>query len=120
MRRSGSGAADGRVRVRVSAGARVRVWAPEGRSGKCLNSMAATRTRRRGRVAGLDAHGEAVARLGVAGKEAGTAGSRGKGAHARARVLATQGRGVAVPCARHRHPGLAARRGGGRASAAAG
>jgi hypothetical protein len=54
-------------------------------------------------------HGEAGAwrtvRLGVAG-------SRGTGAHARARVLEPQGRGVAVPCARHRHSGPAARCGG--------
>jgi hypothetical protein len=48
------------------------------------------------------------------------AGSRGTGAHARARVLASQGRGVAVPCAGHRHPGHAARRSGGGATAAAG
>jgi hypothetical protein len=54
--------ADGRARVRVSAEARMRVWAPDGHSGKCLNGMAATRTRRRGRVAGVDAHGEAMAR----------------------------------------------------------
>jgi hypothetical protein len=49
-----------RVCVRVSAEARVRVWTPEGRSGKCLNGMAATRTRRRGRIAGVDMHGEVV------------------------------------------------------------
>jgi hypothetical protein len=54
-----------------------------------------------------------MARLGVVG-------SRGMGAHARARVLASQGRGVAVPCAGHRHPGPAARRGSGRATAVAG
>jgi hypothetical protein len=39
----------------------------------------------------------------------------GVGAHARARGLAAQGRGVAVPCAGHWHPERAARRGGGRA-----
>jgi hypothetical protein len=61
---------------------------------------------RRGRGAGM-------ARLGVVG-------SRGTGAHARARVLASQGRGVAVPCAGHRHPGPAARRGGDEATAVAG
>jgi hypothetical protein len=101
--------------VRVGAEARVRVWVPEGCSGKCLNGMAATRTRRRGRVAGVDARGEAMAqaRLGC-GRV-----SR-HGSHARARVLATQGRGVAVPCARHWHPGLAAQRGGGKAQAVAG
>jgi hypothetical protein len=33
------------------------------------------------------------------------------GAHARTRVLASQGRGVAVPCAGCRHPGPVARRG---------
>jgi hypothetical protein len=37
---------------------------------------------------------------------------RGAGAHARARVLASQGRGVAVPCAGHRHPRPATQRGG--------
>jgi hypothetical protein len=46
--------------------------------------------------------------------------SCGVGAHARARSLAAQGRGVAVPCAGHRHPGPAARHGGGRAMAVAG
>jgi hypothetical protein len=80
--------------------------------------MAAMRTRCRGRVAGADVHGEAMAQArlgwGAANKGAGTAGSRGEGAHARARVLASQGRGVAVPCAGHRHLGPAARRGGGR------
>jgi hypothetical protein len=35
------------------------------------------------------------------------------GAHACARVLASQGRGLAVLCAGHRYPGPAARRGGG-------
>jgi hypothetical protein len=63
--------------VRVGAEACVRVWAPEGRSGKCLNDLAATRTRRRGRVAVANAHGEAVARAwlgwGAASEEAGTA-----------------------------------------------
>jgi hypothetical protein len=44
----------------------------------------------------------------------------GSGAHARARGLASQGRGVAVPCAGHRYPGPAARRGGDRATAVAG
>jgi hypothetical protein len=42
----------------------------------------------------------------------GTARPRGAGAHARAQVLASQGRSVAVPCAGLRHPGPAARRGG--------
>jgi hypothetical protein len=46
--------------------------------------------------------------------------SRGTGAHARARVLASQGRGVAVPCTGHGHPGPAARCGGEEATAAAG
>jgi hypothetical protein len=44
----------------------------------------------------------------------GTAGSRGTGAHARAWVLASQGRGVAVPSAGHRHLGPTAQRDGGR------
>jgi hypothetical protein len=35
------------------------------------------------------------------------------GVHARAQVLASQDRGVAVPCAGHRHPEPTARRGGG-------
>jgi hypothetical protein len=58
-------------------GVRVCVWAPKGRLGKCLNYLAATRTQRRGRVAGANAHGEAMARAwlgwGVASEEAGTA-----------------------------------------------
>jgi hypothetical protein len=78
------------------------------------------RTRRRG----IAAHGEAVAGHGMArrGAQFGwvVAGLRGTGAHARARVLALQGRGVAVPCAGHRHPGPVARRGCGEAMAAAG
>jgi hypothetical protein len=71
--------------------------------------MAATRTRRRGRVAGVDVHGEDVvqAKLGLR-QRACVAGAR-----ARARVLVFQSRGVAVPCAGLRHPGPAARRGGG-------
>jgi hypothetical protein len=48
--------------VRVGAVARVRVRTPEGCSGKSLNGLATTRMRRRGHVAGVDAHGEAVAR----------------------------------------------------------
>jgi hypothetical protein len=121
---AGSGAKERRACVHVGAEARVRVWAPEGHSGKCLNGLAATLTRRRDRVAGVDAHGKAVAQArlgwGAASMEAGTAGSHGQGAHARARVLASQGRGVAVPCAGLRHPGPAARRGGGKATAVAG
>jgi hypothetical protein len=58
----GSGAAGGRACVRVGAVARVRVWTLEGCSRKGLNGLAATRTRRRGHVAGVVAHGEAVAR----------------------------------------------------------
>jgi hypothetical protein len=61
----------------------------------------------------VDAHSKAVVRLGAVG-------SRGMGAHARARGLASQGRGVGVPCAGHRHTGPAARRVGGAATAAAG
>jgi hypothetical protein len=45
---AGSGAAEGRACVHVSAVARVRVRTPEGCSGKSLNGLAATRTRRRG------------------------------------------------------------------------
>jgi hypothetical protein len=115
VRRVGSGAVDGRVRVRVSAVVRARLWAPEGCSGECLNGMAATRTRRHDRLAGVDAHGEAVAQAwrGKAGCGLGPV-------HARAQVLVSQGRGVVVPCAGRRHPGPAARRGGGEAMAVAG
>jgi hypothetical protein len=56
-------------------------------------------------------HGKAVA---GAWRGWGVAGPRGVGGHARARVLASQGRGVAMPCAGHRHPGPVTRRGGGR------
>jgi hypothetical protein len=69
------------------------------------------------------AHGEAVAGswrvtvgaqcgLTEARRGGGTGRPRGAGVHACTRVLASQGRGVAVPCAGHRHPGPAARRGG--------
>jgi hypothetical protein len=51
---------------------------------------------------------------------AGKAEARLGSVHARARVLVSQGRGVAVPCAGRRHPGPAARRGGGEATAVAG
>jgi hypothetical protein len=43
----------------------------------------------------------------------------GAGAHTRVQLLAPQGRGVAVPCAGHRHPGPATRCGGGGGTAAA-
>jgi hypothetical protein len=46
--------------------------------------------------------------------------ARGTGAHARARILASQGHGVAVPCEGHRHPGPTARRGSVEVTAAAG
>jgi hypothetical protein len=49
---------------------------------------------------------------GAAWRGRGTARHRGAGAHARARVLASQGRGLAVPCAGHQHPGPVTRRGG--------
>jgi hypothetical protein len=95
----------------------VRVWTPEGCSGKGPKGLAATRTRRCGHVAGSPRTARPWRGHGEAG---GTAGSRGTGAHARARVLASQSHGVAVPCARYRHPGPAARRNGGEATAAAG
>jgi hypothetical protein len=41
-----------------------------------------------------------------------TARVHGVGVHTRARVLASQGRSAAIPCAGHQHPGPAARRGG--------
>jgi hypothetical protein len=44
------------------------------------------------------AHGKAVA---VAWRGGGVAGPRGAGVHARAGVLACQGRAVAMPCAGH-------------------
>jgi hypothetical protein len=106
--------------------------APEGCSGKGLKGLAATRTRRRGHVAGLTRtarpwrrHGEAGRGRAWCGLEetrrgGDTAWPRGAGVHACARVLASQGRGVAVPCAGHRHPGPAARCGGGEATAVAG
>jgi hypothetical protein len=59
-------------------------------------------------------YGGVVARHGEAGGAArpdggvarlGMARPRGAGAQARARVLVLQGRGVAVPCAGHQHPG---------------
>jgi hypothetical protein len=98
------------------------VRAPGGCSGESPKGLAATRTQRRGHVAGSTrtarpwhGHGEAGhARM------ARQVGSRGMGAHARARVLASQGRGVALPCAGHRHPRPAARRGGREATAATG
>jgi hypothetical protein len=64
---------------------------------------------------GVGAHGEAGPRHGSS-----TARARAGGAHARARVLVFQSRGVAVPCAEHRRPGPAARRGGEGATAVAG
>jgi hypothetical protein len=73
----------------------------------------ATSRPRRGGERARRGRGAGMAGLGVIGP-------CGTGAHARARVLASQGRGVAVPCAGHRHPGPAARRGGGRATAVAG
>jgi hypothetical protein len=106
--------------------------APKGCSEKGLKGLAATRTRRRGLIAGWTRtarpwrrHGEdgrVRARSGRAETRRGgdTAWPRGAGVHARARVLASQGRGVAVPCAGHRHPGPAARRGGGEATVVAG
>jgi hypothetical protein len=73
----------------------------------------ATSRSRRGGGRARRGRGAGMARLGVVG-------SRRSGAHARTRVLASQGRGVAVPCTGHRHTGPAARRGGGRATAVAG
>jgi hypothetical protein len=60
-------------------------------------------------------HGEAGARLGptAARRGWGSAWNRGAGSHAHARVLASQGRGVAVPCVGHGHPGHVTRCGGG-------
>jgi hypothetical protein len=125
---AGSGAAEGRACGRVGSMARVRVRTPEGCPGKSLNGLAATRTRHRGGGHARRGRGVGMARLGVRARSALTgtrrggdsAWPRGAGAHARARGLASQSRGVAVPCAGHRHPGPAARRGGGRATAAAG
>jgi hypothetical protein len=73
----------------------------------------ATSRPRRGGERARRGRGAGMAGLGVIGPCS-------TGAHARARVLASQGCGVAVPCAGHRHPGPAARRGGGRATAVAG
>jgi hypothetical protein len=67
---------------------------------------------RRGQGIGMERLGQGKARAGQKGGS--TACVRGKGAHARTRVLASQGRGVAVPCAGHRHHGPAARCGGER------
>jgi hypothetical protein len=70
---------------------------------------------RHGRVGlcgGVRARGTVKVRLAAARRGKGRARPRGAGAHARARGLASQGRGVAVPCAGHRNPGPAARRGG--------
>jgi hypothetical protein len=83
--------------------------APERCSEKGLNGRVATRTRRRGRIAGVDAHGGAVAR---AWRSWGQGSGHSSGVRARARVLVFQSRGVAVPCAEHRRSGSAARRGG--------
>jgi hypothetical protein len=108
--RLGSGVADERACVRECAGESARRVL-----GSMPQGMAATRTRRRGRVAGVSMHGEAGSRQGGS-----TARARAGGAHARARCLAAQDRGVAVPCAGHRHSGPAARRRRRRATAFAG
>jgi hypothetical protein len=109
----GSGAASGRACVRAKVcvcGARRVLGERPQRPSRDANATSRPRhggrRARRGRDAGM-------ARLGHGW-------SRGTGAHARAQVLASQGRGVAVPCAGHRHPRPAARRGGGEAMAAAG
>jgi hypothetical protein len=109
---------------------------PGGVRGNARGGLAATQTRCRGHGAwsprtarpwrGRGVATAVAARGGWQGKArakatgSGTARARGKGAHARTRVLASQGRGVAVPCAGHRHPGTAARCGGERAMAVAG
>jgi hypothetical protein len=85
----GSGAADRCACVRVGAVACMRVRAPKGCSGKGPKDLAATRTRHRGHVAGWTRMARPWRRRGAASKEAGTAGSRGKGAHAHAGVLAS-------------------------------
>jgi hypothetical protein len=103
----------GRRGARAGVGARMVLGERPQRLGRDANATSRGGRIRRGRGVG-------GARRGAASKEAGTAGSRDKGAHAHARVLASQGRGVAVPCAGHRHPGPAARRGGGRATEVAG
>jgi hypothetical protein len=122
---SGSGAAGGVcVRAKVCGCGAQRVLGERPQR----PSRDANTTSRRWRV--VTAHGKAVAgswrgdggcgagraaRQGKARAKAtggGTARVRGAGARARARVLVFQSRGVAVPCAGHRHPGPAARHGG--------
>jgi hypothetical protein len=81
--------------------------------------VAKSRHGRVGLCGGVRARGTVKVRPAVARRCMGRARPRGAGAHARARGLASQGHGVAVSCAGHRHPGPAARRGGGGATAAA-
>jgi hypothetical protein len=96
-------------------------------SGKIPKGPAATRKRRRGgawsprtarpwRGRGLAmavaARGAWQGKARAKAMGSGMARVRGAGARARARVLVFQSRGMDVPCAGHRHPGPAARRGG--------
>jgi hypothetical protein len=77
----------------------------------------ATSRSRRGGGRARRGRGAGVARLGP--RQQHGLGSAG-GVHARARCLAAQDRGAAVPCAGHRHPGPAARRGGGKGDGGSG